>query len=86
MIKKPTLLRIINLMLFLAALWQAVTGLGYRLFRMAFMEYDLFQKLHFAGGVFLLIMAIIHITLNWHWLVANYFRRRPKASSAQKEA
>ena len=70
--KKQTLLKIINPLLGLLVLNQAVTGMLHDV-----MPYELFELLH-KGGWLMLIIAAIHCYLNWGWVKANLFPARKK--------
>lgn len=61
-------LRMINPILFILVLWQAMTGLGHN-----FLPAEVFEKIHIAGGLFLIAFVVIHLILNWRWVKANYF-------------
>lgn len=43
--------------------------------------WDLFEGLHIVGGVGLLILAAIHVVLNWGWVRMNFLRRAGKRKS-----
>jgi heme A synthase len=63
-------LKKINVILFILVLWQAMTGLGHDL-----LPAELFEIIHIAGGLSLITFVVIHLTFNWRWVKANYFRK-----------
>ena len=65
---RSTWLKIINPMLALLVLLQAVTG-----FNAERIEGETFEALHVGGGLLLILLSIIHVVLNWEWIRANYF-------------
>ena len=71
-------LRVINVFLFLAVLWQGVTGLGHRFSGYKFIEHKLFNTIHVGGGIAMLVLAAIHLTLNWSWIRHKYFGKHSK--------
>lgn len=67
--KKVKALKIVNLLLFLAFISQASTGIG-----QAYIDADLLTVIHRIGGILLLILALTHLSLNWGWVKQNYLK------------
>ena len=67
---KMTALKVVNPLLGLALSIQALTGLFH-----ALLPREVFETLHLWGGVVLLMIALLHVSLNWGWVRATYFRR-----------
>jgi uncharacterized integral membrane protein len=74
---QQNLLKIVNPILFLLVLIQAVSGLGQRYASVDM--YVLFSRIHVPNGILLLIFFIIHLYLNRGWIKINFFKRRRKA-------
>ncbi len=68
--KKTTVLKILNPILLLLIVNQALTGI----FRMK-LSYQTFVTLHEGGGALLIFLAFAHLLLNFNWIKANYFVR-----------
>ena len=64
---KTKLLRVVNPLLGIAILNQAVTALSHKL-----LSPNLFDTMHIGGGITLLVLVAIHLTLNWSWVKSNY--------------
>jgi|WetSurMetagenome_2_1015567.scaffolds.fasta_scaffold678835_2 hypothetical protein len=62
---KKNLLKVVNVILCLLFINQALTGILY-----SFLPKDLFEFLH-MGGFLLILSAILHVYLNWAWVKAN---------------
>ena len=58
-------------MLFLSVLNQVFTGFG-----RSYIPYQVFIKIHFNGGVLLVILALIHVWLNWSWVKNTLFKKK----------
>jgi len=69
-LNKVKALKVVNIILFIAILWVATTGIGHD-----FIDHELFEKIHPAGGGLLILMVIIHVILNWGWIKASYFKK-----------
>ncbi len=74
--KRKTLLKIVNPLLALAFLSQALTGI----FHTSVMKisYELFEYIHGYGGYVLVTLGVVHIALNWNWIKANFFKTKPR--------
>lgn len=75
---KTGLLKIVNPLLALAALWQLLTGA-----LRGFLPRGLFGTVHEAGAMFLAAAALLHLYLNWNWVKANYFPGRGPGTEAR---
>jgi hypothetical protein len=67
---KKTSLKIINIIIALLIINQAITAIFSGL-----IGPDLFEILHEGGGVILLMGVILHIVLNWGWVRSSFFKR-----------
>lgn len=72
---KAKLLKWVNLILFVSAATQIVTGLilAFDLFMSKIM---FFSKLHEYNGFVFVALLIAHLTLNWNWVKATFFRKK----------
>lgn len=61
---------VVNPILGLLLAMQAATGLAHEA-----LPPELFETLHVAGGVALVLTAILHVYLNREWVKARYFAR-----------
>ena len=68
--KKKTAHKIINPILFVLILNQAVTALLHSKIPM-----DTFETIHEGGGFILAGLVIIHLILNFNWIKLNYFHK-----------
>ncbi len=66
--KKVKALKIINPLLLIVFISQALTGIG-----QTYIDAGLLTIVHRVGGILLLIFAITHLSLNWGWVKANFF-------------
>ncbi len=64
-------LKRVNVLLFIFLLYQAMTGL-----LSGVMNGDVFEVIHPAGGVILVVLGLIHIGLNWGWVRSVFFARK----------
>jgi len=69
--KRNTALKILNPVLFLFFVNQAVTILFHTK-----MPREIFKTFHKGGGKILLGLIIIHFILNFNWIKANYFSKK----------
>jgi len=69
--KRNTVFKILNPVLFLFFINQAITVLLRE--HLSFKTFGLFHKI---GGATLLCLIALHIILNFNWIKANYFPRR----------
>ena len=70
--KRNTMLTILNPILGVLLLSQVVTGISHKA-----LPHEAFEILHQGGGLLLAVAALLHVTLNWNWVKANFFKRRP---------
>lgn len=70
---RQKLLRLLNPVLFLSILLQAVTAAVMILGLKAPFSLDVFE-LHERNGVLLIVLAVAHLALNWGWVRANYLK------------
>ena len=68
---KVTILKILNLILALIVINQALTGLLHD-----FIPADTFELIHKGGGIFLILGVVLHIIFNWKWIRLNYFPKK----------
>ena len=78
--KKVKALKIVNLLLLITFIFQALTGIG-----QAYIDGDLLAIIHKVGGILLLIFAITHLSLNWGWVKANYIKAKGEGSKVKGE-
>lgn len=68
--KKNTVLKILNPVLLVLIISQITTGmLGMQL------PYAVFNVLHRGGGWLLGVLILVHLSLNFNWVKANYFKK-----------
>jgi len=80
MTTKFVALRILNVALLVSALLQAGTGLlGWA--RAIDGDGAFFVIVHPYNGVFLVLLILAHLALNWQWVKQNYFRRAPRPAA-----
>ena len=66
--KRNTALKILNPILLVLFVSQAITGLFH-----TNIPYKAFELLHEDGGKILIGLIVVHIILNFNWVKANYF-------------
>lgn len=67
-------LKIVNTLLALAFLMTATGGIV-RFFAPDLIPYELFRLVHPLFGLMLVLLACIHIFLNFNWIKSAYFRK-----------
>ena len=72
--KRNALLKILNPILAILLLNQALTGL-----LSDSLSGEAFEVLHEGGGVAFVIGGLLHLVLNWNWVKANFFKHSPTA-------
>ncbi len=72
---KMSALRVVNTVLLFSFVLQVITGLII-FFRVRFPNNGLVFEIHEYNGLFLIIVAAMHIALNWGWIKANFFKKR----------
>jgi Domain of unknown function (DUF4405) len=73
---KNTALKVTNPVLAVLILNQPFSGL-----LISLTDWDFFESLHVGGGILLVLVAAVHLKLNWRWVTANFLRKgkNPKA-------
>jgi len=66
--KKNTALKILNPILLVLFISQAMTGLFH-----AKVPHEAFEFFHAGGGTILIGLIVVHFILNFNWVKANYF-------------
>jgi alanine-alpha-ketoisovalerate/valine-pyruvate aminotransferase len=66
--KRNTMLKILNPILPVLVVNQAVTALF-----STKMPFETFEFFHKGGGAILICLAIVHLILNFNWVKATYF-------------
>jgi hypothetical protein len=74
MLKRNTMLKILNPILGVLFLNQVLTGI----FNES-LSPEAFEFLHEGGGYVFAGAAVLHLILNWNWVKANFFKRAPSA-------
>ena len=69
---KVTALKILNPILALLILNQAATGL-----LADYLPREAFEILHEGGAYVLIAAVVLHVVLNWAWVKATFFRKKP---------
>ena len=74
--KKQHALRIVNVCLFLAFL-SAVVGVAlYRWGPEAMRGTETVYQIHTTAGLVFVVLAILHMILNFNWFVTTYFKKK----------
>ncbi len=68
---KVTMLKILNLILALIVIKQALTGLLHD-----FLPAESFELIHKIGGIVLVLGIILHVIFNWKWIRVNYLSKQ----------
>ncbi|MBN2414615.1 DUF4405 domain-containing protein [bacterium] len=76
--KKQTWLKIVNPVLFLAFLGAAIAITLYRYGPESLQGSHDIYEVHETSGIVFICLAVIHIILNFSWIVVTYFKRRKK--------
>jgi len=66
--KRNTALKILNPILLVLFISQAMTGLFH-----AKVTHEAFEFFHAGGGKILIGLIVVHFILNFNWVKANYF-------------
>jgi hypothetical protein len=74
-VNKAIALRIVNMTLFFSFTIQVITSVLILLRIKTHYTQAIFE-IHEYNGVFMIIVAATHITLNWGWIKANFFKKR----------
>jgi hypothetical protein len=76
------LLKILNPILALGFLAAAFGIIFLNYIHLGFLPENIMFKIHVTGGLTVLIIGIIHLTLNWKWVKMNIFGIKPKSKAA----
>ncbi len=74
---KGKMLLIVNPLLGLAVVVQAVTG---AMMKNHVSPGELWEGLHVAFAVALVVLTVAHLALNWHWVRVNILKKKAKQS------
>lgn len=74
--KNTVVLKLINPLLFLSMSVQVATGLVlmFGLFVSSPVIFSAITELHEHNAILLIILILIHLSLNWGWVRANFFK------------
>ena len=72
--KPTTILKILNPILAVLVINQALTGI-----LADHLPREVFEVLHAGGGLLFVVLAAVHLFLNWGWVKASFTRRAPAA-------
>lgn len=77
-VNKQLALKIVNTLLFLALIVQAVTGaaLAFHLFFSQPKLYEMIGELHEHAGFVFIALAAMHVYLNWGWVKSQFAKRK----------
>ena len=73
-------LRIVNTILFFSFILQVITSIIIVL-RIRIPHTQLVFEIHEYNGLLMIIVAAMHIALNWGWIKANFFKKKQPANS-----
>jgi cytochrome b len=75
---KQLALKIVNPLLFVALIIQALTGvtLAFHLFFSKPKLYEMIGELHEHTGFVFVVLAAIHLYLNWGWVKSQFAKRK----------
>lgn len=70
-------LKIVNSILFISAVIQALTGisLAFRLFISMPKIFESIAEIHEHNGFILVVLILIHLILNWGWIKIQIFKK-----------
>ena len=71
---KVKLLRVVNILLFSSFAAQAITSIMI-FFKLKIIRPAIIFEIHEYNGLLMIALAVTHITLNWGWIKANFFKR-----------
>jgi hypothetical protein len=69
--KKTLRLKMLNALLGLLMLSQAVSGLLHDE-----LPEETFEHIHVLGGLLIVAGTVVHVALNWGWVRANFFKKQ----------
>ena len=68
-------LRVVNMALFFSFVLQVITSLIIFL-KIRLSNTEAIFEVHEYNGLLMILLAATHITLNWGWIKANFFKKR----------
>lgn len=71
---KQAILKIINPLLLVSVVVQATTGLIF-FFDLQVPHLKTLMEIHGYNGLLMVLLAVTHVSLNWSWIRASYFRK-----------
>lgn len=74
---KYKLMRIVNLILLFSFLLQCITSMII-FFRIKTPVRQMIFEIHEYNGLVMIMLAMMHVVLNWSWIKANYLTYRKK--------
>jgi len=69
--KKSTQLKVLNVLLGLLMVSQALSG-----FLHNELSEENFEHIHIAGAILIIIGVILHVVMNWGWARTNYLKKQ----------
>ena len=72
---KMMALRVVNPILFFSFVLQVITSVIIFL-RIKIPNVRMVFEIHEYNGIFMVIVAVTHIALNWGWIKATFFKKR----------
>lgn len=70
--KKSALLKIVNPLLILLFITQALSGILHDY--LMEVSYETFEIIHGIGGYVFVFLVVVHFTLNWNWVKSTFFK------------
>ena len=71
--KRNSVLKVLNPILAILFLNQILTGILHDV-----IPKNAYEFLHEGGGTFFAVAAVLHVILNWNWVKANFYKKKPK--------
>jgi len=68
---KQKALKIVNILLALMVIGILTSAILHD-----YIDKEIFEKVHPLGGFTLIILIIIHLSLNWSWVKSTYFKAK----------
>lgn len=68
-------LRVVNMVLFFSFVLQVITSIII-FFKIRLPNMEAIFEFHEYNGLLMILLALVHITLNWGWIRANFFKKR----------
>ena len=76
--KKQSMLRILNVLLAVAFLSVSIAVLLYYWGPFDWRGHGVLYILHQVSGISFIVIAILHLILNWNWVLRAYFTKKKK--------